>query len=586
MHELGNSILKDRYAKEGEHSAEDVFRRVAGRVGQTPKEQIDFFYTMKDGLFIPAGRILAADEERTMYNCYVLPSPEDSRSGIMKTLEQMVEIMARGGGVGINLSSLRPRGAAAKKVGGTSSGAVSWGGLYSYATGLVEQGGSRRGALMLILNDWHPDLLEFINSKREAGKITNANISVNISDRFMQAVRNDGDWWFCFPDTSVEEYADWDGDLGKWQYGSSKPTINYKKMPAREVWRQITESAWDSAEPGVVFGDTANNESNSWYFNQLNCTNPCSEIWLPSWGVCNLGHINLANMYSEEIKGVNYILLKDTVKTAVRFLDNVIDITPYHFPENEKVQKGERRIGLGTMGFAELLIKMGVRYGSDESAELAEIIQQFITNTAYTQSSDLALEKGTFPDFSAEQYLLSGFTLRLHDRLREKIRVDGMRNVCLLTQAPTGTVGTMMNTSTGIEPFFSFSHYRKTRMGTFEEKHPIIKDVEELQDYHVTAMDIAPEEHVKVLLAFQMWIDNSISKTINMPNSATVEDVAAAYEKVWRWKGKGCSIYRDGSRDEQILHIPTECPECNETALITEAGCSTCQDCGFSYCAT
>ena len=170
--------------------------------------------------------------------------------------------------------------------------------------------------------------------------------------------------------------------------------------------------------------------------------------------------------------------------------------------------------------------------------------------------------------------------------IREKVRKDGMRNVCLLTQAPTGTVGTMMETSTGIEPFFSFSHFRKTRMGVFEEKHPIVEGIEVLQDYHVTAMDITPSEHIKVLCAFQKWIDNSISKTVNLPNSATVDDVATAYESVYANGGKGCSIYRDGSRDEQILHLPKECPECNENTLIEEAGCSTCQGCGYSLCDT
>ena len=531
MNELGRTILLDRYAREGEETIEDVFRRVASDIATTELEEARFGRAMMEGRFIPGGRILAADEERTFYNCYVLPSPKDSREGIFKTALQMVEIMARGGGVGINPSSLRPRGAIAKRVGGKSSGAVSWGGMYSFCTGLVEQGGSRRGALMLILNDWHPDLLEFIDSKREAGQITNANISVAVSDAFMEAVKKGRDWHFVFPDTQYEHYDElWDGDLEAWK-AQNLPIIQYGSMPARDIWDKIMTSAWASAEPGVWFIDRANSMSNSHYFSKHHCTNPCSEISLPAWGVCNLGHINLSKMYVQRDgeTQVDWVAIAETTKTAVRFLDNVIDVTPYHFEENERMQKGERRIGLGTMGFAELLIHLGVRYGSVESVVLAAKIQFLITWNAYMASSDLALEKGSFPLFEADKYLASGFAQKLPEDIREKIRKDGMRNVCLTTQAPTGTVGTMMNTSTGIEPFFSFKHYRKTRMGVFEETHPILDGVEELQDYHVTTMDIPPDEHVAVMAAFQEWIDNSISKTVNLPNSADVEDIETVY---------------------------------------------------------
>lgn len=583
---LSQSILLDRYAKPGETNLSDVFRRVSNNVGSNDRERFSFFNAMSNHLFIPAGRILAADKDRTYYNCFVLPSPHDSRIGITNTLSEMIEIMSRGGGVGINLSSLRPRGTLARKVGGQSSGAVSWGALYSFATGLIEQGGSRRGALMLILNDWHPDALEFIHSKRESGKITNANISLNISDAFMEAVENNDTWRFVFPDTTYPNYDKlWTGDLKDWQ-SKNLPVKIFHEEKARSIWNQITTSAWGSAEPGIVFLDRANAESNSWYFNSLICTNPCSEISLTGWGVCNLGHINLAKMVERVRDGItiNWVRLVETVRTAVRFLDNVIDVTPYHFSENERVQRGERRIGLGTMGFAELLIRLGIRYGSPLSIKLAERIQKKIAETAYFMSSDLALERGTFPRFDPGPYLASGFMQRMSETIREKIRVDGMRNVCLLTQAPTGTVGTMMNTSTGIEPFFSFSHFRKTRMGMFEEKHPIVQGVKKLQDYHVTAMDITPDDHVSILCAFQKWIDNGISKTVNLPHQATVGDIDRVYRTVYERGGKGCSVYRDGSRDEQILHLPSECPECTEKTLVIENGCSTCQSCGYSVC--
>ena len=281
---------------------------------------------------------------------------------------------------------------------------------------------------------------------------------------------------------------------------------------------------------------------------------------------------------------VDWVSIVNTTKTAVQFLDNVIDITPYHFEENERVQKGERRIGIGTMGFAELLIHLKIRYGSKESVDLAEKIQNLIAISAYMESSDLALSKGSFPQFDAEKFLASGFMQTMPEAIRTKISKDGMRNAFLLTQAPTGTVGTMLNTSTGIEPFFSFSHYRKTRMGMFEEKHPIVQDVDELEEYHVTTMDILPEEHVYVASAFQKWIDNSISKTVNLPNSATVEDVATVYNNIYAMGGKGGTVYRDGSRDEQILHLASICDECGEKSLIEEAGCRTCYACGYSAC--
>ena len=588
MNELGKSILIDRYARDGESTLEDVFRRVASEVAFNEQEEESFFRVMMDGRFIPGGRILAADDERTYFNCYVLPSPKDSREGIFDTALQMVEIMSRGGGVGINISSLRPRGALAKKVGGRSSGAVSWGGLYSYATGLVEQGGSRRGALLLCLNDWHPDLLEFIDSKRESGKITNANISVAISDSFMRAVNEGRDWHFVFPDTDFKNYDKWwDGNLDSWK-GDNLPIKHYGSMPAREVWDKIMKSAWASAEPGVLFMDRANAMSTTNYFNTLVCTNPCGEQFLPPWGVCNLGHINLSKMYKQRGYKVEFDWgkLVNATEIAVRFLDNVIDVTPYYFKENEEVQKGERRIGLGTMGFAELLIRMGIRYGSDESVDLAWSIQSTIAERAYRASSDLALERGSFPKFNVGEFLKTGFALgSLGFETLDKIKIDGLRNSCLLTQAPTGTVGTMMNTSTGIEPFYSFKHYRKTRMGVFEESHPILSGVEKLEDYHVTAMDITPKEHVTVMAAFQNNTDNSISKTVNLPNDATIEDVKTVYDMLYKSGCKGGTVYRDGSRDEQVLHLATSCDECGGDNVITDGGCSTCQVCGWSMCA-
>ena len=524
-----------------------------------------FRWLLDDWKFVPGGRILTAagtDQDLTYYNCYVIPSPQDSREGIMTTLTQMTEIMSRGGGVGINLSTLRPRHAYVKGVNGRSSGAVSWGGLYSFVTGLIEQGGSRRGALMLILNDWHPDIFSFINSKRQSGKITNANISVGVSDKLMDAVKADGDWELAFPDTRDPDYDSlWDGDLDTW-IAAGRKVISYRTIKARELWDAMIESAWASAEPGVWFRERSNKLANSWYFNPQICTNPCGEQPLGAFSVCNLGAINLSRFYDEANHDVAWAELRRTVAYSTRFLDNVIDTTPYFFEENKKVQLSERRVGLGTMGIAELMLKLGVRYGSDESVALIDEIYRAIAVAAYETSSDLALEKGAFPMFDAEKFLESGYMRGMPHDLCEKIRMDGIRNVTLLTQAPTGTTGTMVNTSTGVEPFFSWVYYRKSRLGLHEEQVPIVKDwfeahpdAEALPDHFVTAMDLTPQEHIKVQGAFQRWIDSAISKTCNVPQNYSVEQVSELYQYMYELGCKGGTIYRDGSRDEQVLML-------------------------------
>ncbi|MDL1900074.1 adenosylcobalamin-dependent ribonucleoside-diphosphate reductase [Anaerolineae bacterium CFX9] len=524
-----------------------------------------FRWLLDDFKFVPAGRILAAagtDQLLTFYNCYVIPSPRDSRTGIIETLRQMTEIMSRGGGVGINISSLRPRHGYVKGVNGRSSGSVSWGALYSFVTGLIEQGGSRRGALMLILNDWHPDVFEFINSKREAGKITNANISVGVSDKLMEAVKVDGDWDLVFPDSNFPQYdEEWDGDLDKW-LRNGYPVVKHRTVKAREVWNAIVESAWTSAEPGVWFSERSNKMSNSWYFNPLVSTNPCGEQPLAGWSVCNLGALNLARFYDEEKHDVAWDTLDTCVRYATRFLDNVIDSTPYFFEENEKQQLNERRVGLNNMGLAELMIRLGIRYGSDESLAFIDRLYSFIARAAYETSADLAAEKGAFPMFDAEKFLQSGFMQSMPEDIRARVRERGIRNVTLLTQAPTGTTGTMVNTSTGIEPFFSWVYYRKSRLGLHEEQVPLVKawfeahpDETKLPDYFVTAMDLAPEEHAKVQAAIQRWVDAAISKTSNLPNHYTVEQTRAFYEYLYELGCKGGTVYRDGSRDEQVLML-------------------------------
>ncbi|RMF03652.1 MAG: adenosylcobalamin-dependent ribonucleoside-diphosphate reductase [Chloroflexi bacterium] len=550
---------------------EQMLDRVAAGMAQIelPEKQTEwqtnFRWLLDDWKFVPGGRILTAagtDQNLTYYNCYVIPSPKDSRGGIMETLTQMTEIMSRGGGVGINISSLRPHHAYVRGVNGRSSGSVSWGELYSFVTGLIEQGGSRRGALMLIMNVWHPDVQEFITSKRTMGRITNANISVGITDDFMEAVKADADWDLIFPDTSVENYDQlWDGNMAAWQE-KGLPVVVHKTVRARDVWNSIIDSAWASAEPGVFFVERYNKMSNSWYYAPILCTNPCGEQGLPAWGVCNLGALNLAKFVDNE--QVDWPALGKAVRYAVRFLDNVIDSTPYFFKENEDQQLGERRVGLGTMGLAEMMIRLKIRYGSPEGVDFLDKLYRFIATEAYLASSDYAAEKGVFPQFDAEKFLQSGFMQGMPENVRQSIREKGIRNVTLLTQAPTGTTGTMVNTSTGIEPFYFWSFNRTGRMGTHEERVTVYDEWltqhpgKPLPKYFVTAMDLTPEEHVRVQAAIQRWVDSSISKTCNTPNSYTVEQTRQLYELMYDLGVKGGTIYRDGSRNEQVLNLKEE----------------------------
>ncbi len=474
----------------------------------------------------------------------------------------MTEIMARGGGVGINLSSLRPRRAIVRGVNGSSSGSVSWGGLFSYTTGLIEQGGSRRGALMLMINDWHPDVLDFITVKQTMGQVTNANLSVCVSNSFMKAVKEDLDWELVFPDTTEPDYDTvWDGDLDKWK-ADGRNVIHYRTVKARDIWKTIIESAWKSAEPGVVFMEYYNQMSNSWYFNPIICTNPCGEQGLPGWGVCNLSAVNLSKFYDEKNHDVDWADLATTTRYSVRFLDNVIDKTPYHFPENEANQKKERRVGLGTMGLAELMIKLNIRYGSPESLEFLDKLYGFMAREAYLASAEIAGEKGSFQAFDTEKYLQSGFMKNITETYPEvgaSIRKHGMRNVTVITQAPTGSTGTMVGTSTGIEPYFAFKYYRQSRLGYDEQFVPIAQDWleahpgEDLPDYFVTSMDLSAKDHIRAQAAIQRWVDSSISKTANCPADFTVEETAELYEMAFDLGCKGVTIYRDGSRDVQIL---------------------------------
>lgn len=559
---LDRYSLKNEEGKPLEEYPEQMWKRVAWGISQQEKPALrkvweeKFYKAMSGFKFVPAGRILSGagtPYQVTYYNCYVIPSPKDSRGGIMENITMTVEIQARGGGVGVNLSSLRPRGSRVKKVNGTSSGPVNWAALYSTANhDVIQQGGSRRGALMIMINDWHPDVEEFITVKQDLTKIPGANLSVCVSDAFMDAVKTDADWNLVFPDNSYYKYdEEWDGDLDKWKE-KDYPVIVHKTIKARDLWNLIGEAAWKSAEPGVVFIDRYNKLSNTWYFEKIIATNPCGEQGLGAWGVCNLGHLNLPAFINDG--NVDYKLLAEHASIATRFLDNVVDANYYFYDENKKAQLNIRRTGLGTLGLADALIKMKLKYGSPESLEVIEKIYSTIRNAAYTTSALLAKEKGSFGGFKKDKYLKGVFIQKLPEEIRKLIANHGIRNAIILTQAPTGTISLLAGVSSGIEPVYEFSYKRNDRTGEHIVNHPLYDEwlkehpSEKIPDYFVSASALTPEDHVKVQAMIQNLTDSSISKTVNAPNSHTLEDVKKLYQLAYELGCKGVTYFRDGSR--------------------------------------
>lgn len=575
MSELSHKVFMDRYAlkdREGnalENTPEEMWKRVARGLAKVEKGtnrkkwEKEFSRVMQDFKFVPGGRILSGagtNFQVTYFNCFVIPSPKDSRGEIIETLKQMVEIMARGGGVGFNISSLRPRGARVKKVNGFSSGPINWAELFSVATkDIVQQAGTRRGALMLMLHDWHPDVEEFITVKEDLSKINGANLSVCVSDDFMEAVKKDADWALMYPDLDDPMYdSKWDGDLETWKKLGGKVKV-YKTVKAKYLWDLICTAAWKSAEPGLHFLDRSNKRSNTWYFERLIATNPCGEQPLGPWAVCNLGSMNLA-AYVEN-KEFDFENFAKDVRVAIRLMDNVIDETYYFLKENEKCAKDIRRTGLGIMGLGDALIKMEVRYGSEESLPLIDKIFKTLRDNAYEASSDIAKEKGSFPLYNREKYLKGYHIQALPEKIREKIKKQGIRNAVLLTVAPTGTTSLVSGVSSGIEPVYEFEFIRRDRLGEHRVYHPLFDEWrkdhpnDSRPDYFVSANDLTPLEHVKVQAIAQEYIDSSISKTVNAPKTHTVEDVQNLYMSAYDMGLKGITYMRDGSRQGVLERV-------------------------------
>ncbi len=545
----------------------------------------------------------------------VVMNPGDSRGSIAETLGDMWEAMLDHKRITMLLSSLRPRYSYVRGVNGRSSGAYSWGLLYdkgnqvfgngfgpvgvaeimSVGCELTLQGGSRRGALMIILNDRHADIRKFITSKQVDGVITGANISVGISEEFMAAKASGEVWQLGYP--SIENAPEFHGNFEAW-LAEGKQLVVSESMPAEDLWKAIIGSAWKSAEPGVVFLGRYNKLSNSYYYNPIIATNPCGEQGLPAYGICNLGAVVLSKFavgFQEREAQVEFIdpekeayidswlqkyftpkraahflhhvkweELEEITRTGIRFQDAIIDATYYPFEENRVNQLGERRVGLGIMGLHDMLLYLGIRYGSKESVDFIDILMGMMAEWSYLESVELAKENGPFEKFEKDKFLRSGYMQMMKQErphVFEAIATYGVRNVTTMTIAPTGTTGTMVGCSTGCEPYYAWSYYRNSRLGMFEENAAILEEYyqangkKDLPDYFVTSMDLTPEEHVRVQAALQKWIDSSISKTVNAPNHYTVDDTKALYDLAYDLGCKGITIYRDGSRSEQVLSL-------------------------------
>jgi len=546
-------LLRDETEKTIETPAQ-LFRRVARAVarvdrkyGEDPHRSEEAFFEMMAKLeFIPNTPTLfnAGTRLGQLSACFVLPV-EDSLESIFTSVKNMALIEKSGGGVGFNFSKLRPKGDIVKSTKGVASGPVSFMRVFDTATEVIKAGGKRRGAMMAILRVNHPDVLEFISSKQARGAFSNFNISVAVTDEFMKSLEENEDYWLVNPRNKEKT----------------------KKVSAREVWNLITKSAWESGDPGVIFIDEINRHNPTPQLGRMESTNPCGEQPLLPYESCNLGSINLAKMV--ENGKVNWRRLGQIVRDAVHFLDNVIDANRYPLKETNSLTKGNRKIGLGVMGFADMLIELGVAYNSEKALELGEEVMSFVKKEAHRKSVEMGEERGSFPNFDGSIW---------------KNRYKTMRNATVTTVAPTGTISIIAGCSSGIEPLFAISFIRNVLSGTrlfetnplFEMKAKergfysakLLEEIartgsvqkingvpDDVKKVFATALDIQPKWHVRMQAAFQKYTDNAVSKTVNLPSEASVDDVREVFELAWKLKCKGITVFRYGSKPEQVLYV-------------------------------
>lgn len=597
LNELGQKIFEQRYAYPGETKYSDRCRSMAKHIASSEKDDDKEFYerrffdVLATGDFVPGGRIIfgCGRSRQNMLNCYVL-EPEDNVDSIGKVIADMYKISCAGGGIGFNFSKIRPKGDDIQNIKNSSPGSVSVMRMINEIGNHVRAGKNRRTALMAELNVSHPDILEFLKVKLDLGELNNFNISVAITDKFISACESNEDWFFTFNNRRYFVYSmvriSPNGDkedvttvaldeidavervkTHQLKHVNDQFT-NVEKSPfkALDLWNRIWENSVKSGDPGIFNIDLANTYTNVSYFERMNATNPCGEITLPPYGNCCLGNINLANMVDDSGE-VDWKKLAHTVRIGVRFLDNVLTVNHYPIPECDEVGQRSRRIGLGVMGMHYMFIKLGIKYGSEKCLEFLDRLFTTIRDESYKASVYLARDKSPFPAFSAKLYLQESFAKTLPARIRMMIREHGIRNAVMLTVPPTGTISMVHGVSSGIEPIFAAMYLRRFRVAnTWAEEvvlDPLFKeyiDQGKSLDLFVGSYDVTPEEHMKVQATVQRYIDNAISKTINLPNASQWEDISKIALKYAPYL-KGLTVYRAGSKGMEPLQAIPLTPE-------------------------
>ena len=591
MNKNQQQVVQKRFCIDGETTWKEVAERA------TSIMKGDYIKKLE---FVPAGRILrgigSTTEENSLFNCSAIKFENvegkgvDSRKAIMTALNKVFELEAKGTGTGLNFSSLRPRATKIKKVMGKTGGVVSWMKVTNELLRQISQGGEpdgmseRKGAFMALLDIWHPDIFNFLQAKDDISQLTCMNISVNITNEFIEAIENDENWTLEFPDTTTDEYdRDWNGDIRDWKK-LHYPVIVYDIVKARELLYQIAEHAWRTGEPGVIFLDRAN-EINFAPNQKLQCCNPCSEEVLDN-EFCNLGHINLTKVINDN--GIDYNKLKSVVEYGVRYLTKVATLNKYDFEDMRLQQLRYNKIGLGVMGFADALIMLNLRYGSEESLRFIDKLMGSIKMFALAESNRMVVDGEVSRCYDVDDGRVIELNDFIPEDLKQSIRKHGLGHSRLLTVAPTGTVAQLAGVSHGIEPNFAFVYERRDGIGSRLIKHHLYDKLNGVvnDDVWVTAMSCTAEEHIAVQERFQKYMSGSISKTINLSHMATIKDVYDIYLRVFNSNVIGTTIYRDGCREGVVLFGVDEnefCPECG-FKLQADGSCHSCPVCGWSKC--